>query len=820
MRAGARAGLTLALLLGVAAAAAGQAPAAAAGARTQARALAEAGRYEEAERIARAAASPELLVTLGEVLLARGQRAPADSAFRLALAGHPSDRLVAELDRGKLQRARGARDSARASFRRVLDQAAGARDARSLVAVGDAARFLGQDDPPLFKDALRQYDRAAAADPLDPLPRVRAGDLFLEKYNGEDAQQSFREALELNPRQPDALVGLARVLEFDGRPGAADAARRALATNPHSVPAHLLLARLALEGEDFAAAEREVTDALAVDPASLDALAVLGATRYLGGDPPGLEAAWRRAAALDPRDAEFFTTAAQLGVQGRRFGGAVELARRALALDTSNATALGILGINLLRDGDIAGGRAALERAFRRDPYNVWYKNTLDLLDALKGYRETRTADFQIVISPGESELLAPYAGELAEEAYEKLAARYGYRPPAPVRLEIYPRHSDFSVRTVGLVGLGALGVTFGRVVAMDSPASRERGDFNWGSTLWHEVAHVFHLGMTDARVPRWFTEGLAVYEERRARPGWGFAPTPDFLLALKQGRLPPPSRLNDAIVRPSYPEEVVHAYYEASLVVEQIEHEHGFKAILDLLSAYKAGSSTGQAFQRVLGLDPAAFDRAFDGWLRQRFAPALSDRYAAEVDAAAKLAAQGRTADAASALERAIALFPEYAGPDNAYARLAELHEKGGQPALAAHDLGRLVAHAETAYDERLHLADLQERLGDAAGAAATLEGALYVWPYDPALHTRLATLYAGLAQWPKAVRERRALVALAPVDRAEALYQLALALYQSGDAAGARREVLHALEAAPGFEKAQSLLLRIQDAPRGASR
>ncbi|HEX9107186.1 MAG TPA: tetratricopeptide repeat protein, partial [Longimicrobiales bacterium] len=477
-----------------------------AAARTLVRALAETGSYPEAESAARAAAatSPDLLVDLGQVLAARGERAAADSAFVLALARAPGSRLVARLERARLQWQRGAKDSARAAFRAVHAAAASAADARSLVAAGDAARFLGSEDPGLFKDALRLYDRAAALDGTDPLPRLRAGELFLEKYNGEDAQQSFREVLGRNPRQPDALVGMARVLEFDARPGAAQSARQALATNPRHVGAHLLLARLALENEDYAAAEKEVSEALAVNVASLEALAVLGATRYLHGDPLGLEAAWRRASALDPRYADFFTTAAELGVRGRQYGGAVELARRALALDSTNAAALGVLGVNLLRQGDMAGGRAALEKAFARDPYNVWYKNTLDLLDQLKTYRETRTADFQLVVSSRESQLLAPYAGELAEEAYHTLATRYGYRPSTPVRLEIYPREADFSVRTVGLVGLGALGVTFGRVVAMDSPGSRERGDFNWGSTLWHELAHVFHLGMTDARVPRW----------------------------------------------------------------------------------------------------------------------------------------------------------------------------------------------------------------------------------------------------------------------------------------------------------------------------
>ena len=64
---------------------------------------------------------------------------------------------------------------------------------------------------------------------------------------------------------------------------------------------------------------------------------------------------------------------------------------------------------------------------------------------------------------------------------------------PGPVQVEVYPDHEDFAVRTLGMPGLGALGVTFGEVVAMDSPSGRKPGDFNWASTLWHEMSHVYH---------------------------------------------------------------------------------------------------------------------------------------------------------------------------------------------------------------------------------------------------------------------------------------------------------------------------------------
>jgi Tfp pilus assembly protein PilF len=94
-----------------------------------------------------------------------------------------------------------------------------------------------------------------------------------------------------------------------------------------------------------------------------------------------------------------------------------------------------------------------------------------------------------------------------------------------------------------------------------------------------------------------------------------------------------------------------------------------------------------------------------------------------------------------------------------------------------------------------------------------SALERAVWINPFDRDAHTRLADLAAQLAERRVAIRERRALLALDPTDRVEALYQLALAYADAGDMVAARREVLRALEQAPNYSKAQDLLLRIRN-------
>ena len=60
-------------------------------------------------------------------------------------------------------------------------------------------------------------------------------------------------------------------------------------------------------------------------------------------------------------------------------------------------------------------------------------------------------------------------------------------------------------------------------------------------------------------------------------------------------------------------------------------------------------------------------------------------------------------------------------------------------------------------------------------------------------------------------AAREYRAVLALDPPDKAEAHYRLATAYQALSDPQNARRQVLAALEIAPGFRDAQRLLLEL---------
>ena len=794
--------------------------------RAQVRALADAGRLDDAERSARAGGAA-LTESLGEVLVLRGRIAEADSVLRRAVevdatAGRSAEAALAELamrrgDRSEAYRRAGVVTAA-------YQQGAARWSSDERVAAGRAYVVLGTRSAPAVKQALAAFDDAVAADANNIEAQLRAGDLLLEKYNAPDAKVSFEAVLKRAPEHARALLGLARVAQFEGKPDPLPLLKRSLLANPSLTGALELQSRFHLEAEQYDSARIDARRALAVDSASLPAWSLIGAVARMTGDSAEYRRAQAAATRLSSQPADFYAELSEAFVRQRRYGEAMRLARVALAVDSTSARVLGLLGDNELHAGRIEQGRALLERAFAIDPFNLWHKNTLDLLDKLRTFTTIDRGHFRIVAPAPEADLLATYLLPLLEEAYDSLAARYHYRPEGLVRLELYRQHADFSVRTIGLSGLGALGVSFGPVLMMDAPSARLRGEFNWGSVAWHELAHTFTLGLSESRAPRWLSEGLSVLEERRARPSWGADATVEFLAAYAGGALRPVSQLNEGFVHPRFSNEVILSYYEASLVCEMIEAQKGSKALVDMLTAYRDGLATSAVLTRVLGATPAEFDKQFDAWLRAKFAVPLrsiqpSDgktpaqgAFVSTMVAGIALVDRNQLDSARVVLQSAQSLFPGYAGSGSPALYLAHIARARGDLREALAQVQRVTARSETAWEANLLEAELRESLGDSLGARVPLERMLWMSPYDIPLHVRLAELAARAGDHAVEVRERRAVVALDPPDPLDAHYQLARALVGNGDLAGARRELLGVLEQAPAFEKALTLLLELR--------
>ena len=211
--------------------------------------------------------------------------------------------------------------------------------------------------------------------------------LFLETHNRAEAVKSFQKALSQDPNWAPAHAGLARALSDDDPPAAAAAATRALEIDPLLADADLLLAELDLDNTRYDAARTRIEHVLEQNPSHLDARALAAAITFVRGDRPGFDAEVKQALAINPAFGEIYRVAGELAARNYRFDDAVGLAREAVALDPTNARAHADLGMHLMRTGDEAQARQALDLSFRLDPFDVV---TFNLLEAPRHARQVR----------------------------------------------------------------------------------------------------------------------------------------------------------------------------------------------------------------------------------------------------------------------------------------------------------------------------------------------------------------------------------------------------------------------------------------------
>jgi len=801
----------------------------------------ETGKYVEADAAARKflLKSPEAGVVrseLGFVLAETGRYAEAVTDLERASMdldrgnGAPGDKLATDLRRAELLELLGQAEKSQRIYESFVKYYTDGNPetAAELTVIARALVHLER-----YQDANDMYRAAIEADSEFLDAQLGAGELFTQKYNYSDAAQFLDDALKINPNSARAHLDIALNKKLDGGEEMTAALNKSLAINPNFVDALSLRAGLALESGQFELAATEIEKALKVNSRSLEAHSLRAAMYFLQDKDFDPEVA--ATLAISPRYGDIYNTLAHYATITRRTEQAAQFSRKAIELSPKLWDAHLSLGMSLLRMGQMDQGRAEVEAAFKGDAFNLWAKNTLDLLDTMQDFRETKSGAFVVKTSAQESDVLSGYAVNLLEEASNKLTSKYRFTPKGPIAVEIFPNHEDFAVRTLGLPGLGALGVCFGTVIVQDSPSARETGEFNWGSTLWHEYTHVITLQMTDYRIPRWFSEGLSVYEERRARPGWGDDWNPLFVRAFVDGRWFKITDLDAGFQRPKSPQDVPIAYFEASQICEFIAERYGFDAILRMLDLYKNKAQTADVLRQVLKLSEAEFDREFSAYIEKTARPfqkalstqtnvvaslskeevlkqlATEDTYALRLRAAELLAADGDTAGAATHYLRAIELFPYMTGPGNAYDSLAKVYEQRGEQAQAAKTLEALVQKDENNLDALKTIARIRLALGERQQALAALRAGFFISPFDYTLHTKAGELGNELKDYSLALAEFQVALALQPPNVAEANYNVANAYYALGRQPEAKKSVLRALEAAPRFERAQELLLKI---------
>ncbi len=730
--------------------------------------------------------------------------------------------------------------NANACYQRILIDASDAASSEipAVLLQAMAASALGdfRQANSLFREASNFSDH--------PMVLTAWGRLYLQTHQNGEAAALFREVLLSNRGYLPARHGLAYALASQYAGGARDEVLGILDDHPDSVPANLLLARMLLEIGDTEEA-RDVlaqTTALAEaqDAPLLEVYALYASADLLDGNYPSM---WTdKALAENASYGGIYEIPAHFYLITYRYREAVDLFRLAVEVEPTLATAHANLGINLLRTNDINGARHHLQVAYDADPFNIETVNTLRLLDDLDDMRVSYADVYPLDSDTTEQEpvgrmilrldrdsvdALEPYVIELVSDAIRTFTERYRFKLEKPVVVELYHDHDDFAVRTVSTPGVGLLGVAFGYVVAMDSPKARSTDDFHWGSTLWHEIAHVFTLEAANHLLPRWFSEGVSVYEEWNTGPLTSRELPMQVFDMFEQGRFLPVDGLDAGFVRPSYEGQVTVSYMQAGLICDFIAERWGHEALVTMLRAFSVGSSTADALKIAIKIEASEFDRLFNAHVQERFANILDGRthwqqlgqiLQSSLSRAERNLAEGGSPLNAENLEalRQVAIqrrdyFPAHVGVGSAWLSLATIADQLGDRKGALDARWQWYQRGGALPAELQRLAEDLESDGREDDAFAVLESLNWVMPYTVSEHERLGNYYLAKGKPAKAIREFNALLGVRPTAASVVLLGKARAFHQQNNITQARKNVLLALEQSPFYRDAQHLLLEL---------
>jgi tetratricopeptide (TPR) repeat protein len=681
--------------------------------------------------------------------------------------------------------------------------------------------------------ANRWFRDAVQDNPQDASIRVRWGDLFADSHQDSEAMTIYREALAMDPDNAFATLGAAKVL-VGGFDDAANTYLEPLLSDSTldagaRAAAWLVVARVSLENSNYSQGVDALNKAEELlrqhNWPLLELYALRAATDLLNNVTDSTYTAISLEA--NPHFGAIYAIPAHFYVITRRYREAIDLYQKAVDIDPGLAAAHEELGVNLLRDNQMSRARKHLELAYEADPFSPKAVNTLRLLDSFENFvliSDPETPEKGILpvtfrLHRNEAAAIVPYAIALTRSSIDEFTQRYGFELKEPVVVEMYPDHEDFAVRTAGMPGIGILGATFGYVVAMDSPSGRPPAQFQWGTTLWHEMAHVFTLEATNHLVPRWFSEGVSVFEEWRSGPNPGVRIPMTVYNAMKNDQFLPVAELDEGFIRPAYEEQVIVSYMQAGLVCQFIDENYGTEKLRGMLQSFKGGLQTGEAIEAVLGISPSAFDYEFEQFITREhgnFLNAIDVWQQTQQSILAHLSAD-KWQDTIGPAEYLIEMLPQYVEPDSPYLALARANDELGRQEEA-------LAALETFWKQGGYDPDSLKRLATWLQDAGRTDEAIEVYfsvnlvdPLDQELHGELGDLLLDQGRAAEALREFSIALELDPHDKATAYFRLAKAHHALGNKDESQSQLLLALDVAPNYRPAQRLLLELMRTGNG---
>jgi len=193
----------------------------------------------------------------------------------------------------------------------------------------------------------------------------------------------------------------------------------------------------------------------------------------------------------------------------------------------------------------------------------------------------------------------AGYSRELADLLERKLpefAEKLGVPIPDSITVVIAPNRGRFHLLTRGLPDWtgGVAYPSFARIILQSPTLYADKGQFT--VTALHELVHILTDYRGPSQLPRWFSEGLAMYLSgetmyKNRRP---------LGRAVVTGKTYTLEDIEDMLR--FGPEQARVAYLQSISFVEFLSDRYGWPAIARLLAGYREGSNPDSLFTAISG--------------------------------------------------------------------------------------------------------------------------------------------------------------------------------------------------------------------------
>jgi len=207
---------------------------------------------------------------------------------------------------------------------------------------------------------------------------------------------------------------------------------------------------------------------------------------------------------------------------------------------------------------------------------------------------------------------------QYAEEEYSRIKADLGYDELAVLHGEedkiaiiLCSTQDDFEKVTKGNMPEWGIGCALpGRIIVIKSPRLVRR-NINLRQLVAHEITHIM---LQDIEIPRWFNEGIAMYESHE----WKFGNSITLSFANLTNSIIPLSSLERR-----FPEDergARLAYVESFSAIAYIIQEFGRDGLKDLMKDLRGKNSFEHALVSSFGIDHKEFKKEWYIWARNTY--------------------------------------------------------------------------------------------------------------------------------------------------------------------------------------------------------